>query len=94
VHIDASAAMTGVSLFLQDDPRFSYSKAEGSVDDSAFSHLLTARPSVRGFTLLHTQHGFERLQLWPPRVRLAPALYVHVHARVAAARAARAKRPS
>lgn len=86
VHIDAAAAMTGVSLFLQDDPRFAYSKREGAARDADFTHLVTARPRVRGFTLLHAQPGFESLQLWPPRLRLAPKIFVHESDHAAAAR--------
>ena len=86
-HIDAAAAMTGVSLFLQDDPRFAYSKAERGAVAAEYTHLVTARPRVDGFVLLHAEGGFERLQAWPPHVRLVPTIFVHESKRVASLRA-------
>jgi alpha-1,6-mannosyltransferase len=89
VHIDAAAAIAGISLFLQDDARFSYSKAEGAMtarELNAFTHLVSARERVAGFSLVHAQLGYARLQRWPPALVQARKLYVHEHARLAAAR--------
>mmetsp|Transcript_24914 Transcript_24914/g.57601 ORF Transcript_24914/g.57601 Transcript_24914/m.57601 type:complete len:83 (+) Transcript_24914:712-960(+) len=76
--------MSGVSLFLQDDAHFNYSKAEYSefkavpfkMRDAEFTHLVTARARVPGFRLIYAAEGFERLQLWPPALRLAPRIHV------------------
>lgn len=77
VHIDAAAAMSGVSLFLQDHDSFVYSKDEGRVNPRDFTHLVTERSSVAAFELVHEAHGFDGLRLWPPGLRTSPKVYVH-----------------
>ncbi|KAJ2682254.1 hypothetical protein H4R19_007170, partial [Coemansia spiralis] len=62
VHIDAYAAMTGVSRFGQLRHDWVYSKTEGLLEPDQyanFTHLLTSQPKR------HAQHGFEVLAAQP-----------------------------
>ncbi|KNC53350.1 ALG12 protein [Thecamonas trahens ATCC 50062] len=64
VHIDADAAMTGVSLFGQSAPNVMYSKTEGLTSWDNFTHLITAAsPAQRpGFALLATIPAYAGLR--------------------------------
>lgn len=85
VHIDVLPAMTGVSRFCEREPPWSYSKKEGlSVKDlntQNFMYLLSAHPTVDGFSCLMSVDGFSKvkLELSPPRVTLVtdPLVFIH-----------------
>jgi alpha-1,6-mannosyltransferase len=83
VHVDVMPAMTGVSRF-GERLGWVYSKTEGLSDAQllarGFSHLLSSRPSVPGFTQRAAVAGFVRLRLqatWPPLIAVTePQVYV------------------
>ncbi|KAA8496717.1 Dol-P-Man:Man(7)GlcNAc(2)-PP-Dol alpha-1,6-mannosyltransferase [Porphyridium purpureum] len=66
VHIDAKSATTGINRFLErDDGKWLYSKEEDHsiltwVSD--FELLVTERPTVDGFMLIHEEPAFRRLR--------------------------------
>lgn len=71
VHIDAESAMSGISLFgEQNRPRWRYSKNEMHKvpsDYDPYTHLITANPTFHGedgrrFTVLDVIYGFDRIQ--------------------------------
>lgn len=74
LHIDAAAAMSGVSLFLADG-RVRTTKQEGldalGLRRLGATHLLTANATVPGYRLVWAQDGFDRTAL---QTRACPAL--------------------
>lgn len=67
VHIDALAAMTGVSRFGEHGPPWRYSKEEGllvhSLQQYGFTHLLSASSNVTGYTQVQAVHGYHALHV-------------------------------
>jgi alpha-1,6-mannosyltransferase len=92
VHIDTYAATTGVSRFLEmrsfsysgDKPcvEWEYSRAEHlrAIDWITFTHLVTERSEVSGFTVIHNEHGYDGVVLSRSglRIRTSPKIYVHI----------------
>lgn len=76
MHIDASAAMTGISRFLE-EPTWQYSKDENLTDFSSSTHLVSGISSVPGFTRIHSQLGFVRFRFSSLEVLTEPLIYVH-----------------
>lgn len=84
VHIDVKAATSGISQFLQipdnsSCPRWSYSKREdvGNIDWSEFTHLITERPEVEGFCVIHREEGFTGINWRQRKLRTRTEIYVH-----------------
>ena len=90
LHIDADAAMTGVSLFEQKAEGVTYAKTEGLSDADllAFTHLLSSRSSVPGFSVITPIQAYSGLTFpspcpYAPQVPvcvdivLSPHLYIH-----------------
>ena len=70
VHIDAEAAMSGVSQFLELGDPWRYSKDESLTDDAdfaQFTHLISSQPRP-GFKLIRPINSYDRVQLLPFRV--------------------------
>ncbi|KAJ1724327.1 dolichyl-P-Man:Man(7)GlcNAc(2)-PP-dolichol alpha-1,6-mannosyltransferase [Coemansia erecta] len=74
VHIDAYAAMTGVTRFVQTRPGWRYAKTEGlapGADYAAFAYLLTADPQPHldhGFAVVAVQDGYAGVEVRPRAV--------------------------
>jgi alpha-1,6-mannosyltransferase len=89
VHIDADAAMNGMTRFLERSSdhdahcaSWIYSRRE-DVDDlewKQFTHLVTRRKEVDGFSVVHVQYTYDGLDIGLKKVgiRTAPRTYVHV----------------
>eukprot|EP00727_Mastigamoeba_balamuthi_P000600 m51a1_g10537 putative dol-p-man:man c -pp-dol alpha- -mannosyltransferase-like (528) ;mRNA; f:37-1873 len=80
VHIDVPAAQTGVSRF-GEAPGWTYSKQEGQVDLSQFTHLVHAEEHVDGFRMVDATSSFKGVSLsreFPfVSVRMEPTIFVH-----------------
>ncbi|KAG5190839.1 Dolichyl-P-Man:Man(7)GlcNAc(2)-PP-dolichyl-alpha-1,6-mannosyltransferase, family GT22 [Tribonema minus] len=88
VHINAAAAMAGVSLFGQDNELARYSKEEGALEKAQytqFDYIITddASSSAGLFEVVHAVEGYAGLALrrikgvpLVPEVRLQPAMFV------------------
>jgi hypothetical protein len=76
VHIDAAAAMTGISRFVQ-RPDWRYSKDEHVTDMNRYSHVVTALETVPGFVRVHAQEGFVGIGWRSLQIREAPLVFVH-----------------
>lgn len=83
VHVDAHAASTGVSQFVEKHvgcESWSISRDEG-LDDEAlrarFSYLVARRPHVQGFRVVHRQHKYKRIDYKRMRPMTAPNVFVH-----------------
>jgi len=80
VHIDADAAMSGITRFLERPAPWTYSKEENhsSLTWADFSHLITSRKAIDGFTVLHLQRGFAGISRQKFGLKMEPRIYVHV----------------
>lgn len=97
VHVDAAAAMTGVSRFGQAvGDGWSYSKDEtldgDDVAGAGFDWAVSGKPVLRGFEVVDVVEGYAGMRLvrWkglPVGIRVAKAPAMWIHARVAAATA-------
>jgi alpha-1,6-mannosyltransferase len=85
VHIDNSAAISGVSRFGQEQEReggwtVEYDKTEhltpALLQTSTHTHLITPLPELAGFTTVAQVEGLQRVKLLPPGPVLTPQLYV------------------
>lgn len=90
VHIDPDAAMTGITRFLElpanqdatpHGRQWNYSRREDLTQEqlSAFEYLVTGRPKVDGFALVHSESGFDGIRWrepWNP-IMSSPKVFVH-----------------
>ena len=78
LHIDVLPAMTGISRFLEFVPEWRYSKAENLTDFSQFTHLLSEKKEVPGFTQIFSPvKAFESFQVRKRRMVLRDKVYIH-----------------
>lgn len=91
VHIDTESAMNGITRFLEIPTiqntklnvlqEWHYSRDEGLSDSDLlnFTHLISHRPNVTGFSQIYAQDGYAGITLHHgvPRIRTQPRAFVH-----------------
>ena len=81
VHIDVTAAMTGITRFCEQDPSsgWRYSKDEKLTDFSAFDYLLTGNATgpfgTARFEQVAVAHSFSRVDFRGFRMETKPLVY-------------------
>ncbi|CAG9334020.1 ALG12 [Blepharisma stoltei] len=79
IHIDVYPAQTGITRFNEYVNNWRYSKKENLTDDDLqeFTHLITDKPNVKGFTILRAIKGFEKIDWRNRKIELADKIYIY-----------------
>lgn len=100
IHVDAHAASTGISQFVEAHVRlrcidWTISREESLSDieiERRFTHLLASREFVPGFRVIYEQNAFQRVDVRNARLLQAPDLFIHQRVHDAALRTSRNSR--